>query len=345
LVVLALLALPASARASWASVPVEELVQESDLVVVGTLRDVREHTSGGTDYGEGLIDVREVVWGEAAPGDALLLKWENESANVCPRVEHRWEAGVEGVWLLTREGGVVEANHPQRFVGLAGRGKVEAALRARPVRLRAEHYLVGRGGPMRFWVVYRNASDAPRTFPGLSFDGRDIHVSAGTRPSFGVRVDDNEMNGAARLRGRVVQDRALAPVTVAPRAERRVAVDLREMLAAAPLEKSYYNVSLKFAGLPETNDIYLYVNSAEAAARAEPTPAPLIDYSRTFRAPVADNGYEFTQGPPRSAALTRAALAALAALLLSPFFRRLRSTLSDARLARVLQQGTQRWQI
>ena len=35
---------------------------------------------------------------------------------------------------------------------------------------------------------------------------------------------------------------------------------------------------------------------------------------------------------------------ALGALVLFPFFSRLRSTLADARIARVLQ-GTQRWQI
>lgn len=135
---LLLVCVPAAARASWAYVSVAQLVRESDLVVVGTLRDVRGWTADGEDYGEGRIDVREVIRGEAAPGDSLLLKWSNASANICPRVEHKDDAGTEGIWLLTRDGDAVAADYPGRFVALSRRAEVEAALPKLPAARRAE---------------------------------------------------------------------------------------------------------------------------------------------------------------------------------------------------------------
>lgn len=330
---LLLLGLPAAARAMWASVPVEELVRESDLIVVGTLRDVEEHTADGTDYGRGRIDVREVIWGDAAPGDALALRLDNPSAVVCPRVEHRHAANEEGIWLLTRDGGAVAADYPGRFVNLSERGKVEAALRASPVVLRSEKHWVRPGEPMPVSVVYRNTSRAPRTFPGLALGGGAFRLGPGSRIAVTVTFDDGSAYGAARLTGRVVRDASLAPVTLPPRGEHRVEFDLRELLAKGPAEKDSYDVTLKFDGLPRTNELGFYVGEPlPLRPRAAEPEAPRVEYSRQFRAePAARRG----PGP-----LVRAALAALAALLLFPFFHRLRSALAGARLARVTR-GTQ----
>lgn len=334
---LLLLGLPAAARATWALIPVEELVRESDLIVVGTLRDVEEHTADGTDYGRGRIAVREVIWGDAAPGDALLLRWDTPSAVVCPRVEHRYAANVEGIWLLTRDGGAVAADYPGRFVKLSERGKVEAALGASPVVLRSEKHRVEPGEPMPVAVVYRNTSRAPRTFPGLAFGGGAFRLGPGPRLAVTVTFDDGSAYGEARLPGRVVRDAALAPVTLPPRGEHRVEFDLRELLAKEPAEKDSYDVTLKFDGLPRTNELGFYVGKPlpprPRPAEAEP---PGVDYSRQFRAAPVER-----RGPTP---LARAALAALAALLLFPFFHKLRSALAGARLARVTR-GTRTWQI
>ncbi|HEX8335500.1 MAG TPA: hypothetical protein VF621_02150 [Pyrinomonadaceae bacterium] len=327
---LMLLTLSAPVRAMWASVPLEQLVQESDLIVVGTLRGVTEHTAGDTDYGRGRIEVREVIWGAASPGDSLALEWQNASAVACPRVEHKGNEGREGIWLLTRDGEALNASHPGRFVGLSERRKIETALRRTPVVLRAESYRVKRGEPMRFSVIYRNASDRPRTFPGLAFEGGDIRVSPGTRLAVAVTFCDSEAYGVARLSGRVVRDHALAPVAVPPGEEHRAEVDLRAMLAAEPAEKYSYNVTFTFGGLPPTNELYFYVGEPPA-----PRPEPVINYSRLFKAPVARRG---------PAPLTRAGLAALAALLLSPIFYRLRAAHAGAGPARFIR-GTQTWQI
>lgn len=346
LALLMLICLPAAAQAMWAAVPLDELVQESDLIVVGTLHDVKEHSDGTTDFGEGRIDVREVVWGDVSPGDSLTLKWENASAVACPRIEHQDNAGKEGLWLLTRSGDAVSANYPGRFVNLSERRNVELALRRTPVVLRADSYLVKPGEPMRFSVVYRNASNDPRTFPGLAFEDGDIHVSSGTRLTLNKTFCDGELNAVPRLTARVVRDSGLAPVTVPPRGERRTEFDLREMLVARPPEVGTYTLAFEFGGLPRTNVISLDLGEPFSL---QPQPPPSIDYSRPFRAssvePVNRVLIRF-ESPDRHrpAPLTRAALTALGALVLFPIFFRLRSILAEARLARVIQ-GKQTWQI
>lgn len=335
LLLLLLIGLPASARAMWAYVDVETLVQESDLIVVGTLQDVSEHTADGRDYGQGRIQVREVIWGRVSPGDSLLLKWSNSSAIACPRVEHRYNEGKEGVWLLTSDGEAVAANYPGRFVELSERRKVEAALARSPVVLRAGRFWVGLGEPMPFSVVYRNVSDTPRTFPGVTFEGGRLRLAPGSRIAVKVELDGEEGSRQARLEGRVVRDRGLAPVTVEPRGERRVEIDLRELLANEPVDRESYEITLRLEGQPPTNALDFYVSSETFFQSPAARPAA---------PPEEKSVYVFSQ-PRREglAPLMRAGLAALAALFLFPFFYKLRAALSGARLARVAQ-GAQTWQ-
>ncbi|MET0649385.1 MAG: hypothetical protein ABW208_22475 [Pyrinomonadaceae bacterium] len=327
LLLLMLFGLPAAASAKWGYVPLEELVQESDLIIVGTLRDVREHTADETDYGEGQIVVREVIWGEVAPGDSLLLKWQNESAVTCPRVEHKYNANEEGVWLLKRDGEAVRADYPGRFIEPSKRRAVEAALERSPVVLRSDKNWVKPGEPMRFSVVYRNVSNAPRTFPGLAFEGGNLRLSSGSRLAFKVTFDSGDAYGMARLSGRVEQDKGLAPVAVPPRGEHRVEIDLREMLAAEPSENYSYDVTLRFDGLPRTNELGFYLGEPlSLRPKAPPTPAPTLECAYNFSAPKRRGLSPFV----------RAELMALAALVFFPLFYRLRTNLADARLARVL---------
>ena len=39
------------------------VIKESDLIVVGTLDEVKEHTKNGIDYGQGVIVVHKVLRG------------------------------------------------------------------------------------------------------------------------------------------------------------------------------------------------------------------------------------------------------------------------------------------
>lgn len=125
LILFLLFSLPILSPAMWHWIPLEDLVCDSDLIVVGTLSSVNEYSKDGTDYGEGLITVTETIWGAANPGETLTLKWFNESGIVCPRVEHRQHADKKGIWLLTRSSdGEVRADYPERFVELDLKEKV-----------------------------------------------------------------------------------------------------------------------------------------------------------------------------------------------------------------------------
>lgn len=334
---LLLLCLPAPAAAKWASVPLEELVQDSDVIVVGTLRGVYEHTAGGRDYGEGRIEVREVIWGRVAAGDSLRLKWSNSSAVICPRLEHGYNAGQEGIWLLTRDGADFGADHPGRFVRLAARGRVEAVLARSPLVLRAGRHWVGREDAMPFEVVYRNASGAPREFPGVAFDaGRPLFAPGST---LAVRVMRGDASRPLDLAGRYASPGGLAPVTLGPGDELRFELDLRQLMRETPREGESYHVTLRLPGLPPSNELWFYVPDEgfepAPAAEAGPRPKAAAAEAHAYFAPAAPRGL-----PP----LVRAGLAWLAALLLFPFFYRLRAALTQARPARAAD-GVQRWLI
>lgn len=331
-----LLCIPATASAMWGIVPLEELVQESDIIVVGTLRDVSEHTDDGIDYGEGRIDVREVIWGNVSKGDSLTLKWQNSSAVACPRVEHGDSAGAEGIWLLTRNGDAVNADYPGRVVDVSQRVKVEAALARSPVVLRADKYWVAPGEPLTFSVVYRNVSDSPRSFPAVEFEHEQLQMPPGSRLSVKSSLDGaDEESVTARWLGR---SKRLKPVNVEPRGEHTVEIDLRELLSSGPREGMWFNVKLALAGQPPTNEVDLYYEERPAPKPEKVEVKKFIavtdvrDYHRVYRAPA---GWLVPA--------MRAALVAFFALLLFPFFYRLRNALGLARLARAAH-GAQTWQ-
>ena len=327
LLILLLLGAPAAARAEQVEYPIETLVQMSDIIVVGTLRDVKEHTADDVDYGRGRIVVREVIWGDVSPGDALLLKWQNGSGVICPRVDHDGNADEEGVWLLTRDDDAVRADNPGRFVKLSERRKVEQALARSPVVLRSDRYRVSGNDAVVFTVVYRNVSSFPREFPGVASDevGQPLFTS-GAKLSVGTLR--NGKRRRVELARRFASARALAPVTLGPRDERRFDVDLRLLLGEGLAEGYSYGLTLQLPGLPRTNELGFYFGEVASLGPtpAAPPPAPGVNYSRRFAARAPRAG-----GSP----LARAALAALAALLLFPLFRKLRSSLVAARLARV----------
>src|SRR5215475_5390351 len=129
--------LSAASPARWMLIQTEELVQDSDSIVVGTLDNVSEYAKNGIDFAEGTITVEEVIWGAARSGDVLTLKWQNYSDVVCPRVEHQHNQKKSGIWLLNvQNDGVVQANYPGRFVDPSERTKVERGLLKNKIRLR-----------------------------------------------------------------------------------------------------------------------------------------------------------------------------------------------------------------
>ena len=248
---LAVLVVGVPALAMWGPYPFERVVRESDLIVVGTLHGVHEHTEDWVDFGRGSITVDEVLWGDAEPGEELTLTWQNPSVLACPRVEHHFYEDEEIVWLLTVESdSTVHANHPARHASVDRRAEIEAFLVASPV-------LVARGlselalGSHFVKLSYRNASMEPRSFPGLAYeDGTLVCGSAGVA----LQVHEGVYAGrgaAAGLKGSIVVDSELPPLVVPPGGEVGVVVNLGELFDFSDSYTDVFTVRFSVPGLGE----------------------------------------------------------------------------------------------
>lgn len=138
-----ILAFSSSSFATWAIIPTEDVVKETDLIVIGTLESVSEYTKDNIDYSEGTILIERVFAGNVKTidgaslkrGNKIKLKWQNSSFIACPRVEHKYHENKKGIWLLQLEDdGRVSSNYPWRFKDLTEMSEVETALRKAKVR-------------------------------------------------------------------------------------------------------------------------------------------------------------------------------------------------------------------
>ena len=118
--------------AEWAFVPLEEIVEKSDLIVVGRLSNVVTYTLGEHDYGRGLITIDRTLWGQPPEEGKVALQWTNRSQLICPRVEHAGGVGGHFVWLLNvDEMGYVHAGYPTRRSPLSSEGEILGYLKTR----------------------------------------------------------------------------------------------------------------------------------------------------------------------------------------------------------------------
>jgi hypothetical protein len=130
-VLLALLATVSLTRAMWVDIPLEDLLADSDYVVVASLADVKEWSNDKTDFGKGVLTVSEVLSKQQPKVRTLTLLWQNPTGMICPRVVHEESGGAQFLWLLKRQkNGAVTASHPSRVLPLSERANVEKALQA-----------------------------------------------------------------------------------------------------------------------------------------------------------------------------------------------------------------------
>lgn len=129
--------------AMWALISTDELVKESDLIVIGTLQSVSKYTKDNVDYSEGKIVVEKVISGyvkttEGLPlklGDKIKFKWQASTLIVCPRLDHSGNENEKGIWLLEVESdGTVSADYPRRFNSLDEMSEIKKILRKIKVR-------------------------------------------------------------------------------------------------------------------------------------------------------------------------------------------------------------------
>jgi len=129
--------------AAWVLIPTDELVKESDLIIIGTLQSVSRYTMDNVDYSEGKIVVEKVISGNVKTtegfslkmGDKIKFKWQASTLIVCPRLDHSGNENEKGIWLLEVESDkTVSADYPQRFNSLDEMSELRKILRKMKVR-------------------------------------------------------------------------------------------------------------------------------------------------------------------------------------------------------------------
>jgi hypothetical protein len=118
--------------ATWAMIPLEELVAKSDLIIIGTLHSASEDETG---IGRGRILVDAIVSGNARTldgrplqlGDNLRINWADNWA--CAAGMHQGRIGKQGIWLLdVQQDGTVLAAYPGKFRELEDHAEIRQIL-------------------------------------------------------------------------------------------------------------------------------------------------------------------------------------------------------------------------
>lgn len=127
------------AGASWAGMTMDELVDGSDIVIVGEVVDVRPAPAAeGAGFDIGTVSVKEVLSGGLTTAEVMVL-FPSERSRVKTSVDISYKVGQSGVWFLRKKPGSVKgqaasfylADHPQRLMGMEQLETVRGFIKAR----------------------------------------------------------------------------------------------------------------------------------------------------------------------------------------------------------------------
>lgn len=89
----------------------DQLLAQSDVVVVGKLSGVKEWIADNVVYGEGVIEIFDILYGEAPESKKMTLRWANRLYR-SNAVEFDDTGEVKFIWLLWRaQDGSFRARH------------------------------------------------------------------------------------------------------------------------------------------------------------------------------------------------------------------------------------------
>ena len=176
--------------AMWALISTDELVKESDLIVIGTLQSVSKYTKDNVDYSEGKIVVEKVISGyvkttEGFPpklGDKIKFKWQASTLIVCPRLDHSGNENEKGIWLLEVESdGTVSADYPRRFNSLNEMSEIKKILRKIKVRKTSQRVELLNENPLNITNQQLQNSD---TFKNQTIEPIKTSATVGSYSTF-----------------------------------------------------------------------------------------------------------------------------------------------------------------
>lgn len=135
-VLLTAAALPA--LGSWADVPLETVVKDSPVIVVGKIERIElpdpPEPSDARRLDIGHIKVRKVLKNalkdfELAPGDTIPLAMPSSLNKMRMSTDLYFKEGTDGVWILDRKDGKFRATYPKDHQPLEKRAEVLKAMK------------------------------------------------------------------------------------------------------------------------------------------------------------------------------------------------------------------------
>ena len=228
------------------SPPMRDLVRMSDLIVIGKLHSVREWDEEKVACGRGIIDIRDVIWGDSASGDTLALEWRDHAVPFMhrPRGDLSQFANRDHVWLLAGTGiSSARAVSPGCAYRASAnvRAWVERELAAAPAMIWIGSGWYPKGAVVPVTLGYRNFSDEVREFPGLVFSDSVLHVD----PRVSVVFKETPWFLVHARAGHLVSDDSVPPLRVEPMSELGVTFD---MGAVFPLTGRNFLLTYEVAG-------------------------------------------------------------------------------------------------
>lgn len=244
----------------WIHIPKSELVQTSDLIVIGTLERTHRHRDGRWIHGAGEIVAEEVIWGACEPGDTLDLRWLDVKNVVCPRVAHEEREGRRLLWLLQEgDSSTVRADYPGRCLDPDEADVVRSALTEYPISLRTPGNRLGLFRDMEPVTVslrFRNAGDRPIVLPCLMVE--EGTLVRDSRISLRLRCGDMNDPSAPEISPRhrpITRDSF--EVTLAPGGHHFVEFDVRDVFSIE--EPGGYRIWCDVVSFEPSNAVFFEV--------------------------------------------------------------------------------------
>ena len=80
----------------------DELVNTADVIVVATLIDHQAITVGTNEFSTATLQIDDMLFGHLEEAQTVVLKWENKTKLICPRIGLQGVMNKKGIWFLKR---------------------------------------------------------------------------------------------------------------------------------------------------------------------------------------------------------------------------------------------------
>jgi len=257
-----------------------DLITDSEVIVIATLKDLRSYMKGGLLVEEGYLHVERVVCGDVKVGDAPRLRWQNHPNVACPRVEHARNANQSRLWFLERDAtGSLTANTNQRAWPVDELETFLDSLAAYPYHVVTPRY--DAGDRVIVTIEFHNATVSPLTVPTIKLADGHVAYSRGFAMAFHPRYERMEPTPVVVRPGTLVQDDALERTTLAPGASYRVELAFSDVLEETP--PGLYRFDVRVDGHRTTHGLHIRSAWETGLERVRGTSAEFAYHIQTIR--------------------------------------------------------------